>query len=73
MGAPWYILARECAYPEYCVPAIGWQPTKWKSYASAIAKHRSQITRLTPTVSMTMAPSAIKGAFAVSQSMENCG
>ena len=23
IGAPWNMFARECAYPEYCVPAIG--------------------------------------------------
>ena len=38
-----------------------------------MAKQLSQITRLTPTVSITMAPSAIRGAFSLSQSIENWG
>ena len=27
IGAPLNIVARACAKPEYCVPAMGWQPT----------------------------------------------
>ena len=58
---------------EYWVPAMGWQPTKVQPRPFAIAPHFSQMTRFTPTVSMTMAPSAMRPAFSASQSMADCG
>ncbi len=68
IGALWNMFARECANPENCVPAMGWQPTKVQSCRSAIAKQWSQMTRLTPTVSMTMAPGAMRSCLASSHS-----
>ena len=73
MGAPWNMLARECAKPEYWVPAMGWQPTNVQLRPSAMAKHFSHMTRFTPTASMTMAPGETRSAFLCSQSMENWG
>ena len=73
IGAPLNMVARECAKPEYWVPAMGWQPTKCQPRPWAISPHFSQMMRLTPTVSMTMAPSAMRSAFCASQSMADCG
>ena len=73
MGAPLNMVARECAKPEYWVPAMGWHPTKVQPWPSEIFSQVSQMTRLTPTVSMTMAPSAMRSAFSRSQSMADWG
>ena len=67
------MLALLWAKPECWVPAMGWQPTKVKGRPSAMAKQRSQMTRLTPTVSMTMAPGETSAAFSCSQSMAAWG
>ena len=73
MGAPLNIVAREWAKPEYCVPAMGWQPTKVQPWPCAISPHFWQMNRLTPTVSITMAPSAMRSARSASQSIEDWG
>ena len=53
MGAPWNRSALLLAKPEYCVPAMGWPPTKVKPYSSARAKPVRQTSRFTPQQSMT--------------------
>ena len=73
IGAPLNIEARAWAKPEYCVPAMGWQPTKVKGRPSAIFSHRSQMTRLTPTVSITMAPAEMSGAISSSHETAAAG
>ena len=55
------------------MPAMGWQPTKVQSRPLAISKQRSQMTRLTPTASMTIAPPEILSAMPASQSMLTWG
>ena len=68
------MVARECAKPEYWVPAMGWHPTNVQPWPSEIFSQVSADDALdAPTVSMTMAPSAMRSAFSRSQSMADWG